>query len=63
MLVLEELYQGALPPELGPANWGLLAWFQAVSTRTAGFNAVDMQLICPALALMYCILMYVSRSR
>lgn len=35
----------------------LIGWFQAISTRTAGFNAIDLSKIAPAMQLVYAFLM------
>eukprot|EP00667_Euglena_gracilis_P002669 EG_transcript_2675 len=46
--------------DMPPVARSLCSWFQAVSTRTGGFNAVDMALLAPAIQLIQAILMYVS---
>eukprot|EP00301_Raphidiophrys_heterophryoidea_P021908 c6192_g1_i1.p1 GENE.c6192_g1_i1~~c6192_g1_i1.p1 ORF type:complete len:739 (-),score=137.91 c6192_g1_i1:763-2979(-) len=38
----------------------LVGFFQAVSTRTAGFNAIDLSLVAPSMQVVYTIMMYVS---
>jgi trk system potassium uptake protein TrkH len=38
------------------------AWFQSVTTRTAGFNTVDMSLLAPATDLLMRILMFVGAA-
>lgn len=40
----------------GPTR-ALIGWFQAISTRTAGFNAIDIGVIAPAMQLLYAMLM------
>ena len=43
----------------GPER-ALIGWFQAISTRTAGFNCIDLSLCAAGMQVMYAWLMYVS---
>lgn len=45
---------------LSAPHRALLGWFQSISTRTAGFNALDLAKIAPALQLIYAIFMYLT---
>ena len=47
---------------MGLAEQGLAAWFQSVSTRTAGFNTVDLALLSPATLFLMILLMFVGGS-
>jgi Trk-type K+ transport system membrane component len=38
----------------------LIGFFQAVSTRTAGFNVINLADVAPGMLVMYCVLMYIS---
>eukprot|EP00668_Euglena_longa_P014437 GGOE01018427.1.p1 GENE.GGOE01018427.1~~GGOE01018427.1.p1 ORF type:complete len:525 (-),score=172.57 GGOE01018427.1:218-1792(-) len=38
----------------------LISWFQTISTRTSGFNALDMAALSPAMVLVLCIFMFIS---
>lgn len=43
-----------------PTTRALIGIFQSISTRSAGFNAIDMSQVAPAMSFLICILMYVS---
>jgi Trk-type K+ transport system membrane component len=43
-----------------PPIVALVGYFQAVSTRTAGFNAIDLSQISPAMQLLYIFMMYLA---
>lgn len=43
-----------------PQHRVLIGWFSAISTRTAGFNVVDISLIAPSMQILYAVFMYLS---
>ena len=60
---LVALLEWTNPETLGPLGQGtkiMAAWFQAVTTRTAGFNTVDIAELEPATALMMMMLMAIG---
>lgn len=38
----------------------LIGWFQSISTRTAGFNVIDLSVVAPSVQFLYCVLMYLT---
>ncbi len=38
----------------------LAGWFQAISTRTAGFNCINLAFIAPSMQVLYALMMYVA---
>ncbi|MCG3135953.1 MAG: hypothetical protein HMLKMBBP_03732 [Planctomycetes bacterium] len=48
--------------EIGPGGKLLAAFFQSVSTRTAGFNTVDFGAMAPPIIVLTCILMFIGAS-
>jgi trk system potassium uptake protein TrkH len=54
-------YNGALAPLSGPEKW-IAAAFQSVTTRSAGFNTINVALISDATLLLLILLMWVGGS-
>lgn len=46
--------------EYPPLTRALIGIFQSFSTRSAGFNTIDMSQVAPAMSFLICVLMYVS---
>lgn len=59
VFLILEYNEPLIARDAGPTRF-LIASFQAVSTRTAGFNTVDLGATAAAMQLLYCVLMYVS---
>jgi Trk-type K+ transport system membrane component len=51
-----EAYIQSFPPPVR----ALVGWFQAISTRCAGFNSIDIGQTAPAMQLVYAVMMYLT---
>lgn len=64
-MILFFLLEYKNPLTIGSLNWFdkvLAAFFQSVTTRTAGFNTVPIGALKPATIFMFCILMFIGAS-
>ena len=64
-MILFFLLEYKNPLTIGSLGWfdkALAAFFQSVTTRTAGFNTVSIEALKPATIFMFCILMFIGAS-